>query len=183
MLQRHRTSAGSPWIRRRAEDARCCRQHSRRGLDEMLTANRLGLPAKLRRSLACKRSRRLRTDRASVRIAKTKIRDVRPIKFPEPCLCTGPVRGVRLVNRFADVLEFRCDPPQHRFLDAESIRMCGTPISAQMAKKSKGFGRRCKAPENKTTSKNVTSRRRRPEQLHWPKCSPRSQLRSGDCDG
>jgi hypothetical protein len=126
MLQRHRTSAGSPWIRRRAEDARCCRRHSRRGLDEMLTANRLGLPAKLRRSLACKRSRRLRTDRASVRIAKTKIRDVRPIKFPEPCLCTGPVRGVRLVNRFADVLEFRCDPPRHRFLDADRSE-CAVP--------------------------------------------------------
>jgi hypothetical protein len=155
-----------------------------KGLDEMLTASRLGLPAKLRRSLACKRSRRLRTDRASVRIAKTKIRDsaAHQISRTVP-LAKGPVRGVRLVNRFADVLEFRCDPPRHRFLDAESIRMCGTPISAQMAKKSKGFGRHCKAPENKTRSKNVISRRRRPEQLHWPKCSPRSQLRSGDCDG
>ena len=35
--------------------ARRCRQHPRR-LDEMLTVNRLGLPAKLRRSLACTNS-------------------------------------------------------------------------------------------------------------------------------
>lgn len=57
---------------------------------------------------------------------KQKSAIVRPIKFPEPCLCTGPVRGVRLVNRFADVLEFRCDPPRHRFLDADRSE-CAVP--------------------------------------------------------
>jgi hypothetical protein len=70
---------------------------------------------------------------------------------PEPRLCKGPVRGVRLVNRLPDVLNFDAIVLGIGFwmpID-QNVRY---PHIAQMAKKSKGFVTHCKAPENKTKS-------------------------------